>query len=59
VTADHGTPSAPPERRHFAPEVVDLLHSKFDPQAKQLVTLCEPENAQMFVDDVSAHDVPG
>jgi hypothetical protein len=51
VTADHGMPSAPPERRHLAPELVDLLHQKFDPQAKQLVTLYEPENAQMFVDE--------
>ncbi len=51
VTADHGMPSAPPERRHFAPAVVDLLHQKFDPQAKQLVTAYEPENAQMFVDE--------
>ena len=44
-------PSAQPERRHFAPEVVDLLHKQFDPQAKQLVTAYEPENAQMFVDE--------
>jgi Type I phosphodiesterase / nucleotide pyrophosphatase len=51
VTADHGMPSAPPERRHFAPELVDLLHQKFDPQAKALVTAYEPENAQMFVDE--------
>jgi len=51
VTADHGMPSSPPERRHFAPDLVDLLHRKFDPQAKQLVTFYEPENAQMFVDE--------
>ena len=51
VTADHGMPSTPPERRHLAPELVDLLHQKFDPQAKQLVTSYEPENAQMFVDE--------
>ena len=51
VTADHGMPSAPPERRHLAPAVVDLLHQKFDPEAKQLVTSFEPENAQMFVDE--------
>lgn len=51
VTADHGMPSAPPERRHFAPDVVDLLHQKFDPRAKQLVTAYEPENAQIFVDE--------
>ena len=30
---------------------VDLLHPKFDPQAKQLVTAYEPENAQIFVDE--------
>jgi hypothetical protein len=51
VTADHGMPSAQPGRRHFAPEVVDLLHEQFDPQAKQLITAYEPENAQMFVDE--------
>jgi hypothetical protein len=51
VTADHGMPSAQPGRRHFAPEVVDLLHQQCDPQAKQLVTAYEPENAQMFVDE--------
>jgi hypothetical protein len=51
VTADHGMPSAPAERRHLAPAVVDLLHQKFDPDAKQLVTSFEPENAQMFVDE--------
>jgi len=51
VTADHGMPSAPPERRHLAPELVERLHQKFDPQAKQLVTGYEPENAQMFVDE--------
>jgi hypothetical protein len=51
VTADHGMPSAPPERRHSAPELVDLLHQKFDPVAKHLITSYEPENAQMFVDE--------
>jgi hypothetical protein len=51
VTADHGMPSAPPERRHPAPALVVLLHQKFDPQGKQLVTSYEPENAQMFVDE--------
>jgi hypothetical protein len=51
VTADHGMPSAPPEHRHFAPDVVDLLHQKFDPQERRLITSYEPENAQMFVDE--------
>ncbi len=31
--------------------MVELLHQKFDPEAKQLVTAYEPENAQMFVDE--------
>ena len=51
VTADHGMPSAPPEGRHLAPDLVDLLHQKFDPQEKRIVTSYEPENAQMFVDE--------
>ena len=51
VTADHGMPSAQPGRRHFAPDVVNMLHQQFDPQAKQLVTIYEPENAQMFIDE--------
>jgi len=51
LTADHGMPSAPPDHRHMARDLVDLLHLKFDPQARQLVTSYEPENAQMFVDE--------
>ena len=53
VTADHGMPSEPssPERRHFAPSIVDLLNEKFDPEAKQIVTAFEPENLQIFIDE--------
>ena len=53
VTADHGMPSKPlsPHRRHFAPAIIDLLHEKFDPEAKQLITSFEPENLQIFVDE--------
>jgi Type I phosphodiesterase / nucleotide pyrophosphatase len=53
ITADHGMPSEPssPDRRHFAQTIIDLLHEKFDPQTKQLITLFEPENAQIFVDE--------
>ena len=53
VTADHGMPQEPPspDRRHFSPSIVDLLHEKFDPEGKQLITSFEPENAQMFVDE--------
>ena len=40
-----------PDRRHFAQSIVDLLHEKFDPEAKQLITSYEPENSQMFVDE--------
>jgi hypothetical protein len=53
VTADHGMPSEPraSDRRHFAPDIVDLLHQRFDPQAKGLITSFEPENCQIFVDE--------
>jgi hypothetical protein len=53
VTADHGMPSEPPspDRRHFAPSIVDLLHAKFDPEAKKLITSFDVENGQMFVDE--------
>src|SRR4029078_6668911 len=53
VTARHGTPSEPssPDRRHSAPELVDLLHQKFDPAAKRLIASFEPENGQIFVDE--------
>lgn len=53
VTADHGMPSEPPspDRRHFAPSIIDLLHGKFDPEAKRLITAYEPENGQIFVDE--------
>ena len=53
VTADHGMPPEPPssDRRHFVPDIVDLLHQRFDPQAKKLVTSFDPENCQIFVDE--------
>jgi hypothetical protein len=46
-------PPAPPsaDRRHFAPAIVDLMHDRFDPQAKKLVVSFEPENSQIFVDE--------
>jgi len=52
VTADHGMPPEPssPDGRHLAPSIVDLLHEKFDPESKQLITFFEPENGQIFVD---------
>jgi predicted AlkP superfamily pyrophosphatase or phosphodiesterase len=59
VTADHGMPSKPlsPDRRHFAPSIIDLLHEKFDPEAKQLITSFEPENLQIFVDEERLHEL--
>jgi len=53
VTADHGMPPEPlsPDRRHFEPAIIDLLHEKFDPEAKQLITSFESENGQIFVDE--------
>jgi len=54
VTADHGMPSQPrsSDGRHLAPDIVDLLHQRFDPQAKALIKSFEPENCQIFVDEV-------
>jgi Type I phosphodiesterase / nucleotide pyrophosphatase len=59
VTADHGMAAEPssPDRRHFAPAIIDLLHEKFDPQAKQLVTSFEPENLQIFIDEERLHSL--
>jgi Type I phosphodiesterase / nucleotide pyrophosphatase len=53
VTADHGMPPEPPspDRRHFASAIVDALHDKFDPKARQLITSFDPENSQIFVDE--------
>ena len=53
VTADHGMLSEPssPDRRHSATELVDVLHQKFDPESKRLITSFEPENGQIFVDE--------
>jgi hypothetical protein len=53
VTADHGMPSTPssPDRRHLTTTIIDLLHQKFDPGAKQLITSFEPENLAIFVDE--------
>jgi hypothetical protein len=46
-----------PDRRRFAPAIVDLLHQKFDPGAKQLITSFEPENSQIFVDEDRLSDL--
>jgi len=52
LTADHGMPAEPadPGRRHFAPDIINALHAKFDPDRRALITYYEPENAQIFVD---------
>ena len=42
---------------NFAPAIVDLLHQKFDPAAKQLITSFEPENSQIFVDEDRLSDL--
>jgi hypothetical protein len=53
LTADHGMPPEPssPDRRHSVQSIVDLLHAKFDPETKRLITFFEPENSQIFVDE--------
>jgi len=52
VTADHGMPSLPPspDHRHFVTTIADLLHEKFDPERK-LVMSFEPENCQIYIDE--------
>jgi hypothetical protein len=52
-------PSEPPspDRRHFAPAIVDLLHEKFDPAAKKLITAFDGENGQIFVDEDRLSDL--
>ena len=59
MTADHGMPGEPPspDRRHFAPSIVDLLHEKFDPEAKKLITSFDAENCQIFVDEDRLSDL--
>jgi hypothetical protein len=59
VTADHGMPSEPPspDRPHLAPAIVDLLHEKFDPSAKKLITAFDGENGQIFVDEDRLSDL--
>lgn len=50
VTADHGMPSEPPPGgRHYAEDIVKLLHERFDPEGR-LVTHYGAENSQFFVD---------
>lgn len=53
ITADHGMPSEPsaPDRRHYAPSIIDALHQKFDPEENRLIMSYEPENSQIFVDE--------
>src|SRR5437667_11253303 len=46
-----------PDRRHFAPAIIDLLHEKFDPEGKRLITSFEPENLQIFVDEARLQDL--
>ena len=50
ITSDHGMPSEPPlGGRHYAEDIVKLLHERFDPEGK-LVTSYVAENSQFFVD---------
>ena len=50
VTADHGMPSEPPSGgRHYAENIVKLLHDRFDPEGK-LITHYGAENSQFSVD---------
>ncbi len=54
ITADHGMPPEPATRlgreRHFADEVVALIHQAFDPRQGSLVRHYEAENGQIAID---------
>jgi hypothetical protein len=54
ITADHGMPPEPDERRgqarHYTDDIVKLIHEKFDPGQGKLVKHYEPENAQIAID---------
>jgi hypothetical protein len=52
ITADHGMPAEPTagRSRRFAPDILNLLNDRFDPDGKRVITYYEPENAQVFVD---------
>jgi hypothetical protein len=53
VTADHGMPAEPDTRmkreRHYADDIVTLIHKTFDPEHRRLVTHYEPENGQIAI----------
>ena len=53
VTADHGMPAEPrsPDGRHLTTDLVARLHAEFDPGEGRLITVFEPENSQVFVDE--------
>lgn len=54
MTADHGMPAEPDTRmghgRHYADDVVKLIHERFDPERGGLVKHYEPENGQIAID---------
>jgi predicted AlkP superfamily pyrophosphatase or phosphodiesterase len=52
ITADHGMPGEPaPGRRHYTDEIVDRIHSRFDPAEKKIVTYYDDAaNNQIYVD---------
>lgn len=54
ITADHGMPPEPAaargRKRRFKEEVEDLLHTRFDPQGRRLVSYYDPSSNQLFLD---------
>ncbi len=52
VTADHGMPSPPgADHTHYNEDIVDLIHDRFDSEARQIVTYYDDAaNAQIFID---------
>ena len=51
VTADHGTPGdSGPGRRHHTDEIISLINSRFDPEAKIIQYYGDAANSQLYLD---------
>jgi hypothetical protein len=52
ITADHGMPPEPAAgRRHYPDEIVTLIHDRFDPAGRRLVSFYgDAGNSQLYVD---------
>jgi hypothetical protein len=59
ITADHGMPGEPASgHRHHPEDIVALIHQKFDPAGKALVTYySDAANNQLYIDTTRLHSL--